>query len=87
MVRVHLFKAVLDFEQQAVEANDFNGAQGRIGRHQQAASSGRINDHHEAHEPSNGPPKQVADPILEGDIFLAIDGTGSLFHHLSIVEQ
>ena len=33
------------------------------------------------------PPKQVTDPVLEGDIFLAIDGAGGLFHRLPIAEQ
>ena len=63
-----LLEAMFDLETQAVEANDFNGTQGRIGRHQQVAYSVRMNDHHEALEPSNGPPKQVTDPRLEGDI-------------------
>jgi len=51
-------------EAQAVETNDFNGIEGRIGRHRQAVASCRMKVHHEAHELSNGPPKQATGPIL-----------------------
>ena len=82
-----LLKAVFYFKAQTVETNNFHGTQGRISGHQQATTPGWMNNHHEAYESSNGPPKQVADPVLEGDIFLAIDRAGGLFHCLPIGEQ
>jgi len=65
-----LLKAVFYFESQTVETNNLYGAQGRISGHQQATSPGWVNNHHETHQPSNRPPKQVTDTVLEDDIFL-----------------
>ena len=82
-----LLEAVFDLEAQAIETNDVDATEGCVGGHQQATSSGGMNDHDEAYQPSNGPPEQITDSILDGDVFLAVDGTLAVFHRGSIVEQ
>ncbi len=44
---------MFDLEAQPIEANDLDGTQGGVRAHQQAGTSGRMNDGHEAHEPAD----------------------------------
>jgi hypothetical protein len=46
---------VFDFEAQAVETNDVDAIEGCVGGHQQATSSGEMNDHDEARQSFNEP--------------------------------
>ena len=82
-----LLERMLDFEAQAVEANDLDGRQGSIGAHQQAGASGGMDHRDEAHEPAGRAPQQVAYLILDDHLALAIDGTFGLFAALGVLQR
>src|SRR6202007_1996914 len=71
-----LLEAVLDLEAQAVKINDVGSAKGEVGGHKQARASGRVNDGDEADKSSGRTPDQVAHPITQHDIALAVNRTG-----------
>src|SRR5258707_15044836 len=82
-----LLEAVFNLEAQPIEANDLDGVQRDVCAHQQARTSGRVNDGDKAYEPTAGTPQQIADPILDRDVVLAIDWARSRLHGLGIAEQ
>jgi len=45
-----LFEAALDFEAQAIETNDIDGAQRRVGAHQDTGPPCGVDDGHKAHQ-------------------------------------
>ena len=69
-----LLEGVLDLEAQAVETNDIDGVKGNIGAHEEAGTSRGVDHGDEAHQSAGGTPQQVADPILDDHLVLAVDG-------------
>ena len=69
-----LLEGVLDLEAQAVETNDIDGVKGSVCAHEEAGTSGGMDHGDEAHQPAGGTPQQVADPILDDHLVLAVDG-------------
>src|SRR3954470_829229 len=73
-----LFEGVLDLEAQSVQTNDVEGVEGSVGAHEEAGASYRVDHCHEAHQPAGRTPQQIADPILDDHLVLAVDGTWGL---------
>src|SRR4051812_3376825 len=73
-----LFEGVLDLEAQSVQTNDVEGVEGSVGAHEEAGASYGVDHCHEAHHPAGRTPQQIADPILDDHLVLAVDGTWSL---------
>src|SRR3954465_10772966 len=71
-----LFEGVLDLEAQSVQTNDVEGVEGSA--HEEAGASYGVDHCHEAHQPAGRTPQQIADPILDDHLVLAVDGTWSL---------
>src|ERR1700732_4438768 len=69
-----LLDGVLDLEAPAVETNDIDGVKGSVGAHEEAGTSRGMAHGDEAHQPAGGTPQQVADPILDDRLVLAVDG-------------
>ena len=68
-----LLEGVLDLEAQAVETNDIDGVKGSVCAHEEAGTSRGMDHGDEAHQPAGGTPQQVADPILDDHLALAVD--------------
>lgn len=82
-----LFEAELDFEAQAIEANDLSGAEREIGTHQDARAAGGMNNHNEADDTTNRAPEQIMNGKVQSDIAFAIDGTGELLHGFGVAQE
>jgi len=82
-----LFETVLDLEAQAIQANDLDGIQAEVGAHQQARAPARVSHCHEANELSARTPQQIADPIPDGHVVLAIDRAGGRLEGPGIGQQ
>jgi hypothetical protein len=66
-----LLEAALDLEAQAIEANDLDGAERRIGAHQDARPPSGADDGHKADEPTRRAPQQITDAATQSDVALA----------------
>ena len=73
-----LFEGDFDFEAQAIDADDVQGFQGKVGAHQQDGAALRMKDGDEADEDADGTPQQIRAAEAEDDSLLAIDGAGRL---------
>src|SRR6516165_5977427 len=82
-----LLEAALDLEAQAIEANDLDGAERRIGAHQDARPPSGVDDGHKAYEPTRRAPQQITDAATQSDVALAVNRTGNLLHGFDIREQ
>ena len=55
-----LLEPEFDLEPQTIQADDLDGLELEIRRHQDQSSAGRVLDQHKAHEPSGRSPQQIA---------------------------
>ena len=69
-----LLEGHFDFESQAIEADDVERSQGRVGAHQQDGAALGVEYGDEADEDAGGAPQQVGGAELELEILVAIDG-------------
>ena len=82
-----LLEGVLDLEAHSIETNDVDGgSRDCIGAHQEAGASCGMDHGDEAHQATCGTPQQVADPILDDHLVLAVDGLGVL-EALGVIQQ
>ena len=82
-----LLEGQFDLESQAIDANDIQGTQCPVGRHQQDGAATRMRYGDEADEDPYGSPEQVGGAKPEGNPLLAIDGTGRLLELIGLSQQ
>jgi len=87
MIRSACLKDSSIFESQAIDANDIQGTQCPVGRHQQDGAATRMRYGDEADEDPYGSPEQVGGAKPEGNPLLAIDGTGRLLELIGLSQQ
>src|ERR1700693_5183248 len=78
---------MFDLEAQAIETNDFDGAQGGIRAHQQASSPCGMNDGDKTDEQPRWTPQQIKNTIAKSDVAFAVNWTGNLLHRSGICKQ
>ena len=69
-----LLKGVLDFEPKAVDADNLQGVQGGVSRHENALTPGRVNDQHKAYDSPDWAPQEVTHTVVDANPGLTVDG-------------
>ena len=82
-----LLERVLDLEPKAINANDVDGAERQVRRHQHDRPPGWMNNGDEAHQLPDRAPQQIAHTIADFDAVLAVDGADKLLHRLDVGQQ
>ena len=71
-----LLEGELDFEPQAVDADNLQRIQGGISRHENASTPGWVNDQHKAYATPGRAPQEVTHTVVDASSGLALDGAG-----------